>query len=141
MAEPRALIVDDDADFRESLELLVQRERFATRSARSLEDARKELAAGPFDVVLMDLGLPDGDGLEWLREQELRADTEVIVITGSTSVEAAIGALRAGALDYLTKPIDRARLSTALLNVARRRKPDADNNDGRRATDSISAAG
>jgi DNA-binding NtrC family response regulator len=119
MAEPRALIVDDDTDFRESLELLVQRERFATRSARSLEDARKELAAGPFDVVLMDLGLPDGDGLAWLREHEVRAGTEVIVITGSTSVEAAIGALRAGALDYLTKPIDRARLSTALLNVAR----------------------
>jgi DNA-binding NtrC family response regulator len=118
MPEPRALIVDDDADFRASLELLVQRERFETRTAGSLEDARKEMATSAFDVVLMDLGLPDGDGLAWLSEQEAES-LEVIVITGSASVEAAIGALRAGALDYLTKPIDRARLSTALLNVAR----------------------
>jgi DNA-binding NtrC family response regulator len=119
MPEPRALIVDDDADFRDSLERLVQRERFATRTAGSLEDAAKALAAGPFDVVLMDLTLPDGDGLAWLREQKEAAESEVIVITGSTSVEAAIGALRGGALDYLTKPIDRARLGSALMNVAR----------------------
>jgi len=119
MSEPRALIVDDDANFRRSLELLVQREHFATRTAGSLEEARTEIETGAFDVVLMDLGLPDGDGLAWLREQEAASGTEVIVITGSTSVDAAIGALRAGALDYLTKPIDRARLSTALMNVAR----------------------
>ncbi len=126
MREPTALIVDDDADFRASLELLVQRERFATRAAGSLEGARKEMALGPFDVVLMDLGLPDGDGLAWLREQETGSGTEVIVISGSTSIEAAIGALRAGALDYLTKPIDRARLSTALLNVARTKQLKAE---------------
>ena len=119
MSELRALIVDDDANFRDSLELLVRRERFATRTAGSLEEAGKVLEAGPFDVVLMDLSLPDGDGLSWLREQEAAAGTEVIVITGSTSVEAAISALRGGALDYLTKPIDRARLGTALMNVSR----------------------
>jgi DNA-binding NtrC family response regulator len=120
MAEPRALIVDDDANFRASLEPLVRRERFATRAVGSLEEAEKEMASGAFDVVLMDLGLPDGDGLAWLRErQEAGRGPEVIVITGSSSVDAAIGALRAGALDYLTKPIDLARLSTALLNVAR----------------------
>jgi DNA-binding NtrC family response regulator len=120
MPEPRALIVDDDANFRRSLELLVQRERFATRSAGSLEEAEDEMAGETFDVVLMDLGLPDGDGLAWLREQhEAGRRSEVIVITGSSSVDAAISALRAGALDYLTKPIDLARLSTALLNVAR----------------------
>jgi len=120
MNEPRALIVDDDADFRMSLELLVRRERFVTRAAGSLEEARKELGSGAFDVILVDLGLPDGDGLALLHEQrEADPGTEVIVITGSTSVDAAISALRAGALDYLCKPIDLARLSTALLNVAR----------------------
>ena len=67
----------------------------------------------------MDLGLPDGDGLEWLRAQEAASAMEVIVISGSTSVDKAIDALRGGALDYLTKPIDIARLSTALMNVAR----------------------
>ena len=119
MPEPRALIVDDDANFRHSLEPLVQREHFATRSAGSLAAARAEMETGAFDVILMDLGLPDGDGLAWLRDPELAAGAEIIVITGSTSVDSAINALRAGALDYLTKPIDRARLSTALLNVAR----------------------
>ncbi len=122
MPEPRALIVDDDASFRMSLELLVQRENFETRAAGSLEEARKQIETGTFDVVLMDLGLPDGDGLAWLHEHEAASGTEVIVITGSTSIDAAISALRAGALDYLTKPIDRARLSTALMNVARTRE-------------------
>jgi DNA-binding NtrC family response regulator len=119
MAEPRALIVDDDVHFRLGLDLLVRHEHFATRTAGSLAQAREELEAGAFDVVLLDLGLPDGDGLAWLRELEAARGTEFIVITGSTSLDAAIGALRAGALDYLTKPIDRARLSTALMNVAR----------------------
>ena len=122
MPEPRALIVDDDANFRRSLEILVQREKFATRAVGSLEEARKEIETGTFDVVLLDLGLPDGDGMAWLHEQEAASGTEVIVITGSTSIDAAISALRAGALDYLTKPIDRARLSTALMNVARTRE-------------------
>ena len=69
----------------------------------------------------MDLTLPDGDGLAWLRARKPRPRREVIVITGSASVDSAVDALRGGALDYLTKPIDRARLRTALLNVARTR--------------------
>lgn len=121
MRIPSALIVDDDEDFRASLELLVQREGFTTRAAGSLEEARARLAAGPPDVLLMDLTLPDGDGLAWSRAEVEAAGAEVIVITGSTSVETAVDALQGGALDYLTKPIDRARLKTALMNVARTR--------------------
>jgi DNA-binding NtrC family response regulator len=121
MAQPNALIVEDDANFRDSLEMLVRRENFATRTAGSLAEARAKLAAGPVDVLLMDLTLPDGDGLAWSREEQGAAGSEVIVITGTSSVESAVSALRSGALDYLTKPIDRARLSTALVNVARTR--------------------
>jgi DNA-binding NtrC family response regulator len=121
VAQPTALIVEDDANFRESLEMLVRREDFATRTAGSLAEARAKLAAGPVDVLLMDLTLPDGDGLAWAREEPAAANSEVIVITGSNSVESAVSALRGGALDYLTKPIDRARLSTSLVNVARTR--------------------
>jgi DNA-binding NtrC family response regulator len=116
-----ALIVDDDEDFRTSLDLLVQREGFATRTAGSLAGAAEQLAAGAPDVVLVDLTLPDGDGLVWLRQEPAAAGVETIVITGSTSVDSAVDALRGGALDYLTKPIDRARLRTALMNVARTR--------------------
>jgi two-component system, NtrC family, response regulator AtoC len=116
-----ALIIDDDTNFRESLELLVQREGFDTRAAGSLAEARARLGESGSDVFLLDLTLPDGDGLAWSREEPLAAGAEVIVITGSTSVDSAVDALRGGALDYLTKPIDRARLRSALVNVTRTR--------------------
>jgi two-component system, NtrC family, response regulator AtoC len=117
-----AMIIDDDADFRLSLEMLVQREGFETRAAGSIAEARESLeTAGKPDIFLVDLTLPDGDGLAWLRGEPLAAGAEVLVITGSTSVENAVQALQGGALDYLTKPIDRARLRTTLLNVARTR--------------------
>jgi two-component system response regulator AtoC len=116
-----ALIIDDDANFRTSLELLVQREGFVTRTAGSLAEARQRLDVMKPDVFLVDLTLPDGDGLAWLREEPDARGSEVIVITGSTSVDSAVDALRGGALDYLTKPIDRARLRTSLVNVTRTR--------------------
>ena len=121
MSALHALIIDDDTNFRTSLELLVQREGFVTRTAGSLAEARESLAAGTPDVVLVDLTLPDGDGLAWLRSEPAASTAEVIVITGSTSVDSAVDALRGGALDYLTKPIDRARLRSALVNVQRTR--------------------
>jgi DNA-binding NtrC family response regulator len=117
----QALIIDDDENFRTSLDLLVQREGFVTRTAGTVAEARESLAAGPPDVFLVDLTLPDGDGLAWLRSEPAASSSEVIVITGSTSVDSAVDALQGGALDYLTKPIDRARLRTALVNVARTR--------------------
>ena len=116
-----ALIIDDDTNFRTSLELLVQREGFVTRTAGSLTEARERLAEATPDVFLVDLRLPDGDGLAWLRSEPTASSAEVIVITGSTSVDVAVDALRGGALDYLTKPIDRSRLRSALVNVTRTR--------------------
>lgn len=121
MPEMTALIIDDDAAFRTSLELLVQREGFATRTAGSLAEARDRLAEATPDVFLVDLTLPDGDGLVWIQDEPGARAAEVIVITGSTSVDSAVDALRNGALDYLSKPIDRARLRTALMNVSRTR--------------------
>ena len=117
----QALIIDDDENFRVGLDQLVQREGFATRTASTLAEAREQLALGTPDVFLVDLTLPDGDGLAWLRSEPAASGAEVIVITGSTSVDSAVDALQGGALDYLTKPIDRARLRTALVNVARTR--------------------
>jgi DNA-binding NtrC family response regulator len=117
----QALIIDDDENFRSSLELLVQREGFATRTAGTVAEARDALSAGVPDVFLVDLTLPDGDGLAWLRSEPAASTAEVIVTTGSTSVDSAVDALHGGALDYLTKPIDRARLRSALVNVTRTR--------------------
>jgi DNA-binding NtrC family response regulator len=121
MSTMNALIIDDDENFRLSLELLVQREGFSTRTAGSVAEARARLAESRADVLLVDLTLPDGEGLAWLREEPAAAGAEVIVITGNATIDSAIAAMQGGALDYLTKPIDRPRLRTALLNVNRTR--------------------
>ncbi len=116
-----ALIVDDDENFRTSLEPLVEREGFETRSVGSLGEARKQIEAAHPDVVLVDLKLPDGDGLELVADEELGSEPEFIVVTGNATVDSAVGALRDGALDYLTKPLDRSRLKSVLAHVARTR--------------------
>ena len=119
MTEFNALVVDDDAGFRSSLAALVAREGFAVVEAASLAEARARLAEAGADVILVDLGLPDGSGLDLLRDEKLAGGSEVVVITGNATVESSVAALREGALDYLTKPVDRARLKTILANFGR----------------------
>ena len=119
IATPRALIVDDDPGFLAGLSELVKREGFAVQSALSLEQARAELAANPPDILLVDLHLPDGSGLSLLEGFEPGSAPEVVLITGSASVETAVDALRRGVADYLTKPVDFARVKMALGNVTR----------------------
>jgi DNA-binding NtrC family response regulator len=114
-----ALIVDDDADHLEGLAELVAREGFTTRTATTLAEARAAIAEAVPNVVLTDLVLPDGNGLDLRCDLEDTCGAELILITGHASVESAVDALRAGVLDYLTKPIDLPRLKTVLANVAR----------------------
>jgi two-component system response regulator AtoC len=122
MVNLRALIVEDDPDFRASLAALVSREGYETSQAASLEEARAALAAHPPDLALVDLGLPDGSGLELLRQDDGNRSAELVVVTGNATIETAVAALREGALDYLVKPIDRARLRSVLAHVARTRE-------------------
>jgi len=119
MPQFSALVVDDDTNFRESLSLLVTREGYDVRQGASLEEARRHLVAAPTDVVFVDLGLPDGNGIELLRDEPLAAGCEIVLITGNASVETAVDALREGARDYLTKPVDRQRLKSILAGVSR----------------------
>src|SRR5688572_6053827 len=98
-----ALLVDDDARQLDALAEVVQLEGFACRTAASLGEARDRLAERTPDVIISDLMLPDGNGLE-LREHPTAADTEMVLITGQASVDSAIQALRTGVLDYITKP-------------------------------------
>ena len=118
-ALPRALIVDDDPGFLAGLSELVKREGFAVQSVSSLEQARAELATNPPDILLVDLHLPGGSGLSLLDGLEPASAPEVVLITGAASVETAVDALRRGVADYLTKPVDFARVKMALGNVTR----------------------
>jgi len=122
MARFSALIVEDDAGLRDSLGLLVAREGYDVRYASDRAEAHRMLTEAFADVVLLDLGLPDGDGIELLRDEELAPHCDFIVMTGNASVESAVQALRVGSLDYLTKPVDRERLRTLLASVARTRQ-------------------
>ena len=118
MAGPRALIVDDDPEVLRVLGEFVAREGFAVSCAPTLEQAREQIAGAELDILLVDIQLPDGSGLELLEGLE-PADPEIVLITGQASVETAVEALRRGACDYLTKPVDFARLKIVLSNLAR----------------------
>ena len=121
----RALLVDDDASSLTALAELIEREGFATTTAMTLVEARQLIDESAPAVVLTDLVLPDGSGLE-LVEVAAGVGAQVVLITGHASVETAVQALRRGATDYLTKPVDLARLKTILANVARTRELQAE---------------
>ena len=114
-----ALLVDDDQGFRESLGLFVSREGYSVTEAGSLLEARQHFAASYPDVVLVDLMLPDGEGTQLLRDEQIVANSEIVVITGNASVESAVEAMQEGAFSYLTKPLDPARLRSVLNTVSR----------------------
>jgi two-component system response regulator AtoC len=120
MAE--ALLVDDDASFQAALAELVRAEGFSVDTAASLGEARAFLGEHTPDLALVDLKLPDGSGLELLREIDSSVPTEIVLITGHATVDSAVEALRSGASDYLTKPVDIPRLKSVLANVVRRRE-------------------
>ena len=116
---PVALIVDDEPNSLSALGELVENEGFTTIMAGTLADARARLAQTSPDVVLIDLMLPDGSGLDLLPELDPTHRAEVILITGNATVDSAVAALRTGVLDYLTKPVDIRRLKAVLGNVSR----------------------
>lgn len=112
-----ALIIDDDADIVEWLQEVARMEGFTVARAQTLRDARIELGRQRPDVLLTDLALPDGEGIELLRELDKPEATEVIIITGHATVDSAVAALRAGASDYLVKPADLERVQAVLRHA------------------------
>ena len=113
------LVVDDEPDLRTLYELTLVREGYAVETAGSVDEAWALLSAQSFNAVITDMRLPDGSGLELLQRLEAAARGEkAIVITAYGSAEGAVEALKCGAYDYLTKPVDlrqfRAVVASAL---------------------------
>lgn len=116
----KALIIDDEPDIRELLEITLGRMKLDTRSARNLKEARECLAREHYDLCLTDMRLPDGTGLELVQFiQQQYPQLPVAMITAYGSLDTAIAALKAGAFDFLTKPVDLGRLRE-LVNTALR---------------------
>ncbi|MNF34315.1 Transcriptional regulatory protein ZraR [compost metagenome] len=125
MTRQRALIVDDEPDIRELLEITLGRMKLDTRSARNLKEAREWLARESFDLCLTDMRLPDGTGLELVQHiQQRHPLVPVAMITAYGSLDTAVNALKAGAFDFLTKPVDLGRLRELVNTALRLRTPE-----------------
>ena len=120
MSSPRILIVDDEADLRELLEITLVRMGLDVDSAESLSVARQYLAQREYALVLTDMRLPDGLGIELVQEiSALYKNTPVAVITAFGSADNAVIALKAGAFDYLSKPVGLEQLRAMVHSALR----------------------
>src|SRR6187399_2928156 len=105
MSERRLMIVDDEESFRKLTGRELERSGFTVESVGTLAAARESLARGGVRVILLDVRLPDGSGLDLLPEvRESFPGTDVIMLTAYGTVEEAIRAMKQGAYDFLTKP-------------------------------------
>ncbi|WP_462381210.1 sigma-54-dependent transcriptional regulator [Pseudomonas sp. Marseille-QA0892] len=116
----RALIVDDEPDIRELLEITLGRMKLDTRSARNVKEAREWLARESFDLCLTDMRLPDGSGMDLVQFIQQRYPmVPVAMITAYGSMDTAVNALKAGAFDFVTKPVELPRLRELVATALR----------------------
>lgn len=108
------LIVDDDIDSATTMRELIGVERFSIAMAHTLRDARRQIAMQPPNLVLLDLQLPDGNGMELFADPNVSDESKVVLVTGHASLDSSIEALRQGAMDYLVKPVGLQRLENIL---------------------------
>lgn len=114
----KILVVDDEENIRTIIKRSFQREGFIVSTASSGNEALKELSKTTFDLVITDLKMPDGDGINLLKQiHSLYPDTMVMVITAYASTESAVEAMKAGAIDYIVKPINIEELRIIVRNA------------------------
>jgi len=114
---PHALVVDDDVDSAALMRDLIAGENFTVAVAHTLRDARRQLTLQEPDILLLDLRLPDGNGMDLLSDPQLVANSEVVLCTGHANLETSIQALRLGAADYLVKPVNLKQLQGVLSRI------------------------
>ena len=128
MSKPSVLIVDDEPDLLELVSLTLNRMNLDTRTAADVAGAQQQLRSQRFDLCLTDMRLPDGDGLDlvgWI--QAHRPGVPVAVITAHGNVESAVRALKLGAFDFVSKPLDLAvlrKLVGSAIKLRDRQEPD-----------------
>lgn len=122
------LIVDDEASLRDFLSIVFEEEGWRVETAGSLAEARSALAKHEPDIILCDLMLPDGSGIDLVREVKAATPSvAVVMITAHTSTKSAVEALKAGAFDYIAKPFDIDELKIIVRNAAERKELEDEN--------------
>jgi two-component system response regulator PilR (NtrC family) len=122
------LIVDDEASLRDFLSIVFEEEGWEVETAASLAEARVAISRKEPDVVLCDLNIPDGSGLDLLKEvKEAKPSVAFVMITAYTSTKSAVDALKAGAFDYIAKPFDIEELKIIVGKAVERKELEDEN--------------
>jgi DNA-binding NtrC family response regulator len=134
-ARPRILVIDDEADIRESLETLLTLEgKYTVELAPNAGEGIRKMESGSYDLVLLDLMMPDKSGMDVLDEIRPRdPETPIFMITAYGSVEVAVQALKRGANDYFSKPWDNEKLLIEIERMIARRRLENENKELKRA--------
>lgn len=115
MSFEKILIVEDDLVVRNLLQSIFMRHKLPVTAATSLAQAQACLAKEPFDLMMLDLRLPDGDGLKFLEQVATLPERPLVVmVTGFGSIESAVACMRAGAFDYVLKPFSPSQIDVIL---------------------------
>jgi two-component system, response regulator RegA len=116
----RVLIVDDDAPLRTRLARALEQRGFVTLVAASVAEGIELGSGNPPGYAVVDLRLEDGNGLEVVQVlRSARPDIRIVILTGYGNIATAVRAIKAGAVDYLTKPVDADAVAAALLETDR----------------------
>jgi DNA-binding NtrC family response regulator len=128
MKKPRIMIVDDEHSVRTSLREWFLEDGFDVVTAEDGLDALKKLEQGPFDLMIVDLKMPGMDGISLQRRmREVDPDATIVILTAFASVETAVEALKLGAFDYVTKPVDPDELSHTVRRALERKQLTEEN--------------
>ncbi len=120
---PHLLVIDDEAGIREMLTILFQKAGYRVTAAAGCVEGLAALAASPPDLVMTDLKMPDGSGLDILKKtRESNPDLPVVMITAYSSTKTAVEALKAGAYDYIAKPFDVEELKHVVARALEKKR-------------------
>jgi DNA-binding NtrC family response regulator len=134
ISKRRILVIDDEADIRESLELLLTAENYVVELAENATSGMQKFESGSFDLVLLDLMMPDRSGMEVLTDIRQRDhETPVFMLTAYGSVEVAVRALKLGANDYFPKPWDNEKLLIEIDRMIAKARLERENTQLKRA--------
>ncbi len=128
MKKRKILIVDDELSVRKSLEEWFLEDGFAVETAEDGNAALEKMHAGPYDIIIVDLKMPGMDGITLQkRVREIDPNAAIVILTAYASVETAVEALKLGAFDYVTKPVDPDELSNLVRNALRQKELEEEN--------------